>query len=256
MANLRDLIGKLIANQKIIELVKVMEPMDMIAVISDDLDLCSSDATNVVANLLMHVNRMNSEGLSGGSIETNMQYPVPSKIKRDNESGEEIDEDFINNLGSLSPTMVKYQFPHDQRDQDQDWPYSDATIAYMDPKNKRGKRGLTSNKKNNGKVVKEKNKLKSPFNPNLKLGQPGGDYGGSQGIYSRSSPHADNPTSSSGTSYDAKGKPGWSSSPSGKGYDLPDDMPDEIDGPNPVGTSIPQFMNGSSVQRRLGFRRR
>jgi len=236
---LKDLIGKLIANENVIGLVKMMQPMDIVAVISVDLDLQDGDAESVVANLLQHARH---EGMGLPGIETNKQYPVPAKIRRDNE----VEEDYINNLGQMNPDISPDHFPPEPRPDAVGWPYDGMTKAIMDPKNKGRKRPL----------------MQGVFDPNFKKRQPGGDYGGSQGIYSRETPHADNSQSSSGRSYDAKGRPGWSSSPPGKEFDLPNEIPDEEDlpdniiGPSPVGSPIPQFQGGHSQQRRMGFRRR
>lgn len=253
---IKDIIDKLIANQKVVELVKMMQPVDIVAVISTDLGLQSQSASSVVSNLLRRI-----EGVASPAIETNKQYPVPSVIRRDNN----VDEDFVNNLGQTAPEMNPDEFPPEPRKKPGEWPYDAMTTAAMSPKNKGRRRGM----------IDSKTPGENPFNANLKKRlQPGGDYGGSQGIYSRNSPHFDNPDSSSGRSYDAKGKPGWSSSPPGKQFDLPidpDDMPhqretltdkdlEKVFGNPPVGAPIPKFTLGHGEPRkngeRTGFRRR
>ena len=256
--NLRDLISKLIANEKIIGLVKLMKPMDIFAVVSVDLGLQKGDAESVVANLLQHARH---EGMASPGIETNKDYPVPARIRRDNE----IEEDYVNNMGQMNPDISPDQFPPKPRSEPGEWPYDAMNVAGMDLKNKGRKRGLTSGKSNSGKVVKEREKFKGPFEPNLKFNQPGGDYGGSQGIYSKEPPHFNNSQSSSGRSYDSKGRPGWSSSPPGKEFESDIELnvsaptrfkPGQVDDASPVGSAIPQFQGGHSQQRRMGFRRR
>lgn len=229
-AELKDLVTKLVANEKVKGLVKMMEPQDVVAVMEMDLELHKDVAKSVVANLLNHISR---EGMASLGIEFNKKYPVPPQIRRDNE----MDEFYINNLGQMNPDLDPNTLPPKPREEPDEWPFDGMTKAAMDPKNRTPKSPL----------------MQGPFDPNLKKRQAGGDYGGSQGIYSKNSPHFDNSTSTSGRSYDAKGKPGWSSSPPGKEFDLPD----EVDGgPSPVGSSIPQFQGGHSQQRRMGFRRR
>lgn len=255
---LENLVAKLAANEKLVELVKMMEPSDIIAVVTVDLGLQPQDAENLTNNLLKHV-----EGMSGLAVDSTVsnKYPVPSNLRKPNDTDISVEEDagnFINNLGSLVPDMNPDYFPPQPRPDPEEWPYDKATVAYMDPHNKGQKRGMMDAKDNDPPG-------ENPFNANLKKRlQPGGDYGGSQGIYSRDTPHFDNPDSSSGRSYDAKGKPGWSSSPPGKQFDLPedpDDMPMEKEiedtmGVSPVGSAIPQFQGGPNNLRRMGFRRR
>lgn len=244
-----SLIAKLVANKKVVELVKMMQPSDVQAVITVDLGLHDDDAQSVVHDLVKH-----AEGLSGPAIDGDVskKYPVPSVLRKPSDEIEESDN-FTNNLGGIAPEMDPDQFPPPPRPEPGNWPYDAMNIAAMDIKNKGKKRGMMDAFTPPGE---------DPFNANLKKRlQPGGDYGGSQGIYSRNSSHFDNSQSSSGRSYDGKGRPGWSRTPPGKEFDMPiddDDMPkaDPITSPSPVGSPIPQFQGGHSQQRRMGFRRR
>lgn len=180
---LKDLVSKLVADKKVMGLVKLMQPTDVIAVISTDLDLQDEDAENVVANLIQHAHGAHYEGMASPGIEK-LPYPVPSSIRRDNTKTEDISD--------LSP----HQFPPDPREEPKKWPYDAMTKAGMDPKFK-GKR---------------KPLMQGPFDPNLKKNRPGGDAG-ANALQSAPQPHADN-------SY--HGRAGWSSTPPGKEYDLPE----------------------------------
>src|SRR5690606_36316732 len=109
-------------------------------------------------------------------IETNKQYPVPAKLKKDGDI-EESAGNFIN----ASPTIIipRHHFPPDPRQKVGDWPYDDMTTAAMDIKNKGRRRPL----------------MQGPLD--LRKRQPGGDGAGGQGIYSKNCPHnRDNSTSS------------------------------------------------------------
>ena len=148
---LKDLIDKLTSNEKILGLVKMMQPLDVVAVIATDLSLHDKDAKSVVANLLAHL--IHQEGMASPGIETNMQYPIPAKLRRDTNDNEDLEEDFVNNLGALTPDIKIYQFPTQGEPDPEDWPYDAITKAAMDTHNKANKKGLTSGKTTKGNIV-------------------------------------------------------------------------------------------------------
>ena len=148
---LDGLLDKLTCSEKVIELVRLMDPQDVLIVISKDLGLCGSDAQSLTTGLVQRAN----EGICSPSIERGARYQFPVSPKTTKEKplnsltgddGEEdnIHEDFVNNLGMMSPNMDRNQFPPDPRPEDEGWPYDGCTKAYMDPKNKGRKRGHTT----------------------------------------------------------------------------------------------------------------
>ena len=193
-AELNDIIGRLKAEKRIIGLVKMMKPLDIFAVLAKDLSLCDEDAEIATKNLLQHVHNVHYEGLSYPSIETNKQYPVPPTMKKE----------FAINATTMSaaPEINPDEFPPAPLSRAPGWPFDSATLAAMSPRQK-------------GKQIPL---MQGPFDPNKK------QIGGSgNGIFSKNSPHCkDNSTSTSGASLNIKGTPGWSSSPPGKEFDLPE----------------------------------
>jgi hypothetical protein len=201
--DLKDLIGKLKANGKVMGLVKLMKPMDVVAVISTKMELCDRDAKFVTKNLLQHK------------------------------------ESYINNLGALVPDIKRYHFPPDPIEEPGQWPYDDMTKAAMDPHNKGKKRPLMTS-----------------LDP-LDIDPQAKDQSGTSdsGLYLKSPPHAQgNSMPVSGRSFDKRGTPGWSASPPGKEFELPDNI--DVTKPSPVGSPIPNFFGGRNPDRRMGFRRK
>jgi hypothetical protein len=251
---LKGLIDQLKSNEKVIELVKVMQPLDIVVVISRDLGLHREKAKTITMDLIKHTKTAETEGMVARGIETNKQYPVPASSRKDQdpnlESEEKIKEDAGNYVNSLPTYSVnRNQFPPDPKQKTDDWPYDSMTVAAMAPRSKGRRRPL----------------MQGAFDPNMDKNQPGVS---GKGVQSKSAPHSrTNSTSSSGRSWSKQGTPGWSSSPPGREFNLPndrppDELPDDLDimKPSPVGSSIPQFSQGgnpgSGTSRRMGFRRR
>lgn len=223
--DLRDLIAKLTADERVMGLVAIMQPLDVFAVVSSNFELQHEDAKKVVSHLLNCVR----EGMASPGIESNKKYPVPAVIRRGNEN---LDEYGINNVGQATPDLDPNTLPQQTPPEADDWPFDAMTKAIMDPHARR-KRPL----------------MQGPFDPNLEKNKPGM---GASGIQSRNVHPVDNSTSQGGT-LATKGSAGWSSTPQGKEFDIPDDSVMAV---SPVGSQIPQFQGGHSQQRRLGFRRR
>jgi hypothetical protein len=263
---LQKYVDELVKNQMASGLVKYMKPLDVAGVVAKDLGLCPKDAVKVTIGLIKK-----SEGISGPNIETNKQFPVPAQQRNDpplfdpEDLEDEMEKDDVeeNVLArpstkvDITPKFVvqKHQFPPDPHNKDDDWPYDDMTTAAMKPSTKSRKRPLNmSNDKGEKKkyIFKEKGK----FDLDLRLGQAGGDGAGGAGLYQKGIHSKQNYMSTAGNrTWDRKGIPGWSKSPEGKEFDLPDDTKegidtkpanagDEDDTPSfmknpPVGSSIP-----------------
>lgn len=275
--DISSVVDKLIMNKKILDIVKLMAPLDIAKVIAIELDLHPVDSAKAALGLIKHNHDVHYEGLAGGSIETNKQYPIPPAKRRKNhvnpeigiEAGYKKDEGMMAKpQGKTDATphhdIPRHHFPPDPRDRPEGWPYDAATKAGMDPAKRGHRRGLTS-----GKDVRYVFKKGNPFNTDLRLGQDGMDGGG--GIYQKSRHSRDNSTPS-GPTWSKQGSPGWSSSPPGKEYDMPDDLRvDELDEEEeelnieknpPVGSPLPMLGYGGrddgshQVGPRKGFRKK
>jgi hypothetical protein len=283
-------IDKLIKNKKFMDLARVMQPLDVANALAGDRDIRPEDATKITAHLVVHL----QDGMnSGPNIETNKNFPVPSSIRGDNMpdgeeeeeivkastmNGEDVEEaadNYINNIGQMSPDMKRWHFPADPRpssngDEDEDgWPYGDATKAGMDPKNQGHRRGfgpaLTCVKEKEKKVNKYIFQSKPVFKQDLRVGQGGAAGNGLQ----QTTMSPDNSMPGGGSSWDRKGRPGWSSALGL--FDLPDELPEEtlesvsdtelgIEKNPTCGAPVPTFGSGRSdggtFGGRRGFRRR
>lgn len=271
---LQRFIDKLIKNKKALEFVKIMEPLDVVKVFVKDFELCPHDASRATLGLI-------KQGISFPSIETNKQYPVPPLVRGDDEKR---NEHIVKPYGKTDITpryiIFRHQFPPDPRETEpEEWPYDAMTKASMKPSTKQRKRPLTTGKKVGLK--------KNPFDTDLRLRQPGGDGAGGGGHQKRAFHSKSNNMSMRGGSWTKRGYPGWSSSLSGKEFDLPYGKEEKTDkqiflqpvakkkekeklkGKKvlysfslsdeedlPVGRPTPSFYGGRSPNRRMGFRRR
>lgn len=282
--DIKRIVDRLLTKQETVELVKLMKPLDVANVVAVDLGLCSKDASRTTVDLIKHAHVPRREGLSAPSIEK-LPYPVPNHLDKSGtpllsdptyggDDPDDVDEHLARPFGKddITPRfdVQRHHFPPDPIAEPGGWPYDAMTVKSLKPGTKSRKKPLTMGKGNDDQKVDDQ-KIKvytfRTFNPNMK--PPGGDGGGGGGIYSKSAPHLrHNNMSSRGQSWDRKGMPGWSSSPRGKEFDLPES---ELHGSNageddgtpsfmkdaPVGSSIPTMnKSGPSPGLRKGFRRR
>jgi hypothetical protein len=269
---LQNYVDELVKSKMARGLVKMMKPMDMAGVMAKKLDLCPKDAAKVTIDLIKR-----TEGLSGGNIETNKPYPVHPQHKKDPplfDPEEDFEENALARPGTKftfvpgPPTIDRHHFPPDEESEVEDWPYDDMTTVAMKPSNKSRKRPLNMSKDKGG-VKKFIFKEKGPLDTDLRQPQPGGDGAGGGGIYQRSMHSRDNSMSTAGNSTWSKtGSPGWSMSPDGKEYRLPDDTKESFGDEElnfeknpPVGMPEPTFgyggrIDGKVTGPRKGFRRR
>lgn len=158
--------------------------------------------------------------------------------------------------GGITPKwdIKRWHFPPDPQPQPQEWPFDDMTTAAMQTGKgvHRGhKRGLMASVHREGSGMRApgtkstvhvtpRNKLLpgdvhsnvahrrgNPLNPDLRKRMPGGDGAGGGGIYSKSVHSTDNamPASPNSRSWTSQGVPGWSKTPPGKEFDMPDEEP-------------------------------
>lgn len=120
---LTKIIEQLVTSSSVMELVKVMQPLDMVAVLVRDFDLCPHDASKATLNLIKHSHDVHYES-------------------------------------DLTPgaDMKRWHFPPDPRQEPSEWPFDDMTKAVMDPKNKGKKRPLMQGKDDGeGNALHQKN---------------------------------------------------------------------------------------------------
>ena len=283
-------VDSLVKKENFVEIVKKMTPLDIAEELVQKFELCPHDAASITLDIVRKVR----EGLaSGPNIETNKDFPVPSSIRGDNDSsrGEEedelskaahgIEEDYIGNLGGLTPTFSQDQFPPCRNSED-GFPYDGMTNAKLNSKFQ-GKRGLTSGYKRsyrfifNEKTTPYVHLNKDPLKQDLRFQPVAGDSGRG---FSITTMQGDGDEAGQGSSWSTRGRPGWSKETSDKVYDMPDatnDNPEyqkmseetvEDDFPQlsilkqpPVGTPIPTLrfsgrVDGGVAGGRKGFRKR
>ena len=218
-------------NDKAMGLVSMMRPIELMKALVKHKELMPKDAAKVVLDL-----KKKAEGMASPGIETNKMYPVPSSMK---DGGEDDDvEEGVSAGGNKiaygqggGPDVVKrHHFPPDPRPSSNDYPYDDTFVNYMN--NPKRKRPMTSGKEIDqddltdlpikpGGTRAGNVKYKFPMGVDLRLGQPGGDAGGS-GIYSKGGVHSrDNDMPSQGTSWSTRGTPGWASTLRDKEFERP-----------------------------------
>lgn len=152
---MREDLDRLMKNKKILDLVKVMKPLDIAKVVAVEFELQPKDAARTAVDLIVRDAHRDAhrEGLASPSIETNKQYPVPPTHKRkapklfepeDLEEGPALSKPYTKT--DITPKFVikRWHFPPDPRDEPLGWPYDDMTKAGMEPKNKARKRPLTA----------------------------------------------------------------------------------------------------------------
>ena len=184
--NIQNMLERLVSKQEIVELVKVMKPIEIMKVLAQDHALCASDAAQLAFGLLSSV----------GDVQKEDYTSIP--------------------IGP--PEINGNQFPPPPRARPAEFPYDAMTVAGMDPKNKAHKRSLTMGKKDSAsiKVLLKK----GIFDPEMSLNQPGGD--GGNGTQISMKPGSGN-MPGGGSSWSKQGVAGWSSSPPGKEFKLPDE---------------------------------
>lgn len=228
------IIENLYQNKKALGLVSMMAPVELMKALVKNLDLVPKDAARVVLDLKKRV-----EGISNPGIESNKMYPVPPQHRKDPEDDQQDEGVLGRPWGKDSyhgpAGFSRHQFPPDPREEPGEYPYDDVFVHYMN-KPKRKKPIMNSRE--------PKVKHKNPLDIDLRSGQPGGDGAGGGGIYRRSFHSRDNDTPGSGTSWSKQGKPGWSSSPKGKEFDVP---PKSIKKSKPVELSQP--VSGGQAKR-------
>jgi hypothetical protein len=273
-------------NEHALELVKEMEPMDVLVVFVKDLGFQPKDACKATLGLLKHAYK---EGMSGYGIETNKDFPVSKPMTKDKPNNFENEYEEPNiyrkifpvqkseaigapntkiDITPRDPQIVKrWQFPADPQTRPSDWPYNDAQRMAMDPHN-RGKKGYPQMVM----AGKDKEDLFPGKNTKIKHSTVSGDGGG--GIQFKNLPHNKDGSMGVGGGLTTKGFAGWSKSPAGKEFDLPqdsgkkvpkikvynfevkDDLIDKLnmEKPAPVGSPNPTFNSGGrNPDGRRGF---
>ena len=266
--------------QKLLGLVQLMKPKDIMKVLSSDFGLHKKDAKKFTVGL---VSKSKNEMDANNSDDKNWyttkrgvsSYPPPddkpqrvvfksfTKMrdnKENNKNKKQLSE-IPAGKTDMTPrfNIKRREFPPDPRSLPDEWPYNDMNVAGMDPKNKGKKRPLMQGK--------------NPLIPDLRKHQRGGDtWGGSGNITGKFGSHSSDNHMSVGSVVSTVGDPGWSRSPPGKEFDSPNDKVEtkkerkkkiykyvlkdvEDDKPNfmkdpPVGCSTANLGNGRKKSRK------
>lgn len=242
MSNSKDLqkyIADLSSNSKAIELVASMNPLDVIRAMQKHLDLKPKEATYLYANLLKNSMR---ESFGTLAINTNMQYPTPNKKETNPNQTPELEED---TSGLPIYVFNNWEFPPRPTPDAQGWPYDANTTKLMDPHNKKRRSLTTSLQHSDGSPSRKGNM------------EPG------QGTFqSTQLASGDGSMAGSGAGITTQGAAGWSKSPPGKEFDMPEGLDDKnmyTTQPNPKGglsKSVAVFFGGRNPDRNMGFRKK
>lgn len=153
---IEEILEFLCKKPKVIGLVKMLPPKNIIKIIAKTFDLQPADAEKVSDGLLKHNfsvhNKRKVEGVPFGSFEKSSQYPIPVKLKKRKTDEDDLGEDEIvegpsgplgKDSGFSRPDIKKSEFPPQRhREKDKVWPYDDMTVQFM--KKRPGyKRGFT-----------------------------------------------------------------------------------------------------------------
>lgn len=246
-------VDRLVKDKKVRDLVRAMKPLDVAKVVAVNLDLQPQRACKTALNLIKHAHDVHYEGISSPGIESNKEFPVPPEKKRDKPRLLRFKQDESTLARPQGKTMwgrpgpadvPRHHFPPDPRDEPEEWPFDDMTVASMKPSHRSPKRPLTAAKDNSdSRAWKQKG---NPLNPDLKIRQPGGDGAGGGGIYRLTFQTKTGDMPGAGNkSWVAKGTKGWNSMP-GAEFDNPDaenDQPKDLKKKPPTG----EAMGGGSV---------
>jgi hypothetical protein len=159
-------VNDLVAKQSVLDLVKMMQPLDVAKILLKSFDLRPRQAALITVNLIKHIHMKEGNGLF------------------------------------FTPEMNPNEFPPEPKIRAASWPYDPGTLAASDPKNKDGRKPL----------------MQGAFDYRPSKGDPTAN-----GLGIKSSMSSGNGSSSmSSKSITTQGIPGWSSSPEGEEFDLPE----------------------------------
>lgn len=165
---LETYINDLVQKQSVLDLVKLMQPLDIAKILLKSFDLRPRQAAMITVNLIKHIHMK--------------ENPLVH-----------------------TPDMNQDEFPPEPIMRAASWPYDPMTIGISDPKNKGGRKPLMQGAFD----YRPSREDAVGRNPN--------------GVFSKdSSQHTDGSSSISSNSYTQQGIPGWSSSPNGEEFDLPE----------------------------------
>ncbi|MDP3763679.1 MAG: hypothetical protein Q8Q92_03460 [bacterium] len=141
--DLKRLVREFLTDKKIIGLIKLVKPLDLIKTLVRDHGLCAKDAALATLDLVKGANNFQDkdldkhvgEGLPLGSMSAG-EFPVPVKLKKKKDSLEE--------LSPLrgEPEFQKHLFPPERhRKMPQQFPYDDQTVRWSKVRGTTPKRG-------------------------------------------------------------------------------------------------------------------
>ena len=128
--DVKRLVREFLTDKKVVGLVKLVQPIDLVKALARDFGLHPKDAVSVTLDLIkgsdpVKFENLVREGLPLGSWEPNSQFPVPNRLKRKKDSLEE--------LSPLrgEPEFQKHLFPPEHhRNFPSEFPYDQATVRW------------------------------------------------------------------------------------------------------------------------------
>ena len=127
--DLESLVNEFLTNKRVVGLVKVVRPLDIVKTLVRDHGLCAKDAALATLDLIkgsdpVQFEKLVREGLPLGSM-TAGEFPIPNKLKRKKDNLEE--------LSPLrgEPEFQKHLFPPEKhRKMASTFPYDDASVRW------------------------------------------------------------------------------------------------------------------------------
>ena len=128
--DLKRLVREFLTDKKVIGLVRLVKPIDLVKSLVNDMGLCATDAAAVTLDLIkssdpVKFEQLVREGLPIGSWEPNSQFPVPNRLKKKKDNLEELSP-----IGAY-PDFRKAEIPPEHhRNFPSEFPYDQATVRW------------------------------------------------------------------------------------------------------------------------------
>lgn len=128
--DLESLVREFLTDKKVVGLIKLVKPIELVKALVRDLGLCPADAASATLELVkgsdpVQFEQLVREGLPIGSWEPNSQFPVPNKLKKKKDNLEELSP-----IGAY-PDFRKAEIPPEHhRSMPNEFPYDDQSVRW------------------------------------------------------------------------------------------------------------------------------
>lgn len=217
-ADLIRVLHDIIKNKKIVELVKLMQPMDVMRSLTDSLSIQPKKAAHLMIGLLCHVNEWSFPPGEPSSAKSYPGKPGEDVTDRDARIKDYLPNE-IEEYSNFSPKLnyksnAEGEGPAAQTIQrSAPWPYGAYNVSLMDPHNKSSESLPVGSANNVATSIKA-----IGGNANKAMG------GSGQGTFQKGDPHSTTGTMAmNGNVFGGRGVPGLSGSPQDKEFNTPEE---------------------------------